>query len=399
MRCNRCGNENPANHRFCGMCGNSLLAEGSPPAPVRVENQAQGSRESQARTTTAPRTTNPAPEKVPAITGPSFLGLGQAPPAQSGRGANLKHDHHLSRSGNLDYLLDDDEEPRGGAGKVLLILVALLLALGFGYLRWRNGGFAWLTAMAKHATTSQPAESSPATDSAPAPDQSAPPNSPAASPGAAPAPDGTIANGSAAAPQPGPTPSASQPAADSSAAKANGSTGNAAGPDANQSSSPAATPPASTESAPGKEAASAETSSEAAAAPSKDESAKAEATPVPAKPSRTRTTPKPAATKSFDQVTEAERYIYARGGARQDCDRGIRMLRPAAEQSNPKAMISLGALYSTGVCVPRDLPSAYRWFALALRKQPDNEPLQENLNRLWAQMTQPERQLAIKLSQ
>jgi len=100
----------------------------------------------------------------------------------------------------------------------------------------------------------------------------------------------------------------------------------------------------------------------------------------------------------FDQVTDAEKYIYGRG-ERQDCDRGLRMLRPAAEQSNPRAMISLGALYSTGVCTPRDLPTAYRWFALALRKQPDNVPLQENLQRLWAQMTQPERQLAIKLSQ
>ena len=98
-------------------------------------------------------------------------------------------------------------------------------------------------------------------------------------------------------------------------------------------------------------------------------------------------------------MSDAERYIYGRGGARQDCDRGLRILRPAADQANPRAMISLGALYSTGVCTPRDLPTAYRWFALALRKQPENQPLQENLQRLWSQMTQPERQLAIKLSQ
>jgi TPR repeat protein len=98
-------------------------------------------------------------------------------------------------------------------------------------------------------------------------------------------------------------------------------------------------------------------------------------------------------------VAEAEKYIYARGGVQQDCDRGLRTLRPAAQQADPRAMISLGALYSTGVCTPRDLPTAYRWFALALRKQPDNQPLQENLQRLWSQMTQPERQLAIKLSQ
>ena len=107
---------------------------------------------------------------------------------------------------------------------------------------------------------------------------------------------------------------------------------------------------------------------------------------------------KPAAGRPFDVVSEAERYIYGRG-VRQDCEHGMHLLKPAAEQSNPKAMISLGALYSTGTCMPRDLPTAYRWFALALHKQPDNQALQDDLQKLWSRMTQPERQLAIKLSQ
>jgi TPR repeat protein len=97
-------------------------------------------------------------------------------------------------------------------------------------------------------------------------------------------------------------------------------------------------------------------------------------------------------------VAEAERYIYGRGVG-QDCERGLRLLKPSAQQANPNAMISLGALYSTGTCTPRDLPTAYRWFALALHKQPDNQALQNDLQKLWSQMTQPERQLAIKLSQ
>jgi hypothetical protein len=62
-------------------------------------------------------------------------------------------------------------------------------------------------------------------------------------------------------------------------------------------------------------------------------------------------------------------------------------------------MISLGKLYSAGMCAPRDLPTAYRWFAVALHKEPDNRNLQDDLQRLWSQMTPPERQLAIKLSQ
>jgi TPR repeat protein len=84
---------------------------------------------------------------------------------------------------------------------------------------------------------------------------------------------------------------------------------------------------------------------------------------------------------------------------RQDCDRGLRMLKSAADRSDAKAMVSLGGLYSAGTCTPRDLPTAYRWFALALHKQPDNQTLQDDLERLWSQMTQPERQLAIRLSQ
>jgi TPR repeat protein len=86
-------------------------------------------------------------------------------------------------------------------------------------------------------------------------------------------------------------------------------------------------------------------------------------------------------------------------GAPQDCERGLRILKPAANQANAKAMIEMGALYSAGLCTPRDLPTAYRWFAQALRKDPDNLAVQTDLQKLWGEMTQPERQLAIKLSQ
>jgi hypothetical protein len=36
---------------------------------------------------------------------------------------------------------------------------------------------------------------------------------------------------------------------------------------------------------------------------------------------------------------------------------------------------------------------------MALRKEPDNASVQTDLQKLWGEMTQPERQLAIKLSQ
>lgn len=107
---------------------------------------------------------------------------------------------------------------------------------------------------------------------------------------------------------------------------------------------------------------------------------------------------KPSPVTPFDSTVEAERYIYGRG-VRQDCDRGLRLLKPAAAQANLKAMMTLGELYSSGTCTPRDLPTAYRWYALALRKQPESQSLQDNLQKLWSQMTPPERQLAIRLSQ
>ncbi len=97
-------------------------------------------------------------------------------------------------------------------------------------------------------------------------------------------------------------------------------------------------------------------------------------------------------------MAEARKYLYGRG-ASQDCDRGLRLLKPAANAANPKAMIEMGALYSAGLCTPRDLPTAYRWFALALRKDPENSTVQGDLQKLWGEMTQPERQLAIKMSQ
>jgi TPR repeat protein len=77
----------------------------------------------------------------------------------------------------------------------------------------------------------------------------------------------------------------------------------------------------------------------------------------------------------------------------------MRMLKPSADAGNPKAMAEMGALYSAGLCTPHDLPMAYRWFAIALRKDPGNEAVQADLQKLWGEMTQPERQLAIKLTQ
>jgi hypothetical protein len=411
VRCGRCGNENAEANRFCGMCGASLVATppvaprfpAQPPSTVPPEEVTVPPRQpvvpvpaQPAPTPPVVRPESPAPaERLPArqsqsttarspapvITGPSFLGLSTPGPHVERPAAEQDA---LRPSSNLDYLLDDEEEPERGRGKLVFVVVALALALGFGYLHWKQGGFAWLNADAKKpAAVQQTPEAAPSpgsgvasesatagvvspavgtTDNPPAPAAGGAGASPEAGDGQAVPPTAT----SQAAPaQPIQTAPAQNAPAESQAPDPNlpaGTKPQIAGPDPNQQSTSAAAP------------------TEPAAAVRKPSPAR----PAPAKP--------------VDSVTDAERYIYGRG-VRQDCDRGLHLLKPAAEQLNSKAMISLGALYSTGTCTPRDLPTAYRWFALALHKEPDNQALQDDLQKLWSQMTQPERQLAIKLSQ
>jgi hypothetical protein len=328
----------------------------------------------------------------PSISGPSFLGLNDQTPRER---PNLSTDPYARpHARSLDYLLEDDEEPRrGGAGKIILILLALALAGGFGYLRWKNQGFGWLgthsnkpSAVEQTSETTEPNPNAPATSTNP----STPPVSATGQTAAQPAPDTSIQ------PAANTPPSTAAPAANvppSNAAtntpttKAPADTGATTRPTedtANHSEASSAKP--SEDETKGSATSSDETS--AAAAP-KPKPPVHEAPPKP-----TAATPAPA----VDTVAEARKYIYGRGVA-QDCDRGLRLLKPAANQSNPKAMIEMGALYSAGLCTPHDLPTAYRWFALALRRDPENQAVQADLQKLWGEMTQPERQLAIKLSQ
>ncbi|MGD0567474.1 MAG: zinc-ribbon domain-containing protein [Candidatus Sulfotelmatobacter sp.] len=429
MRCGRCGNENSETNRFCGMCGAPLIAKaqavaqasGPGPAarptgsvaaaravaaPVQKETARPVAREASAPAAASGVTAERSPAVLssinvrasyvkassePIITGPSFLGLNK--PADPGRDA-------LQSSSSVDYLLEDDEEePKRGRGKFVLVLAALVLAAGFGYLHWKQGGFAWLnsdgTKLAA-APTSEGAQNGAASGS---------PNG-AANPSSTTAPAGTVG-------------SASVPATDGATAVAPTASGTV---QSNPSQgtlpgTPAGTGPVSSPSAASQSAEAATPSQTTPAAQESNSSAPADspsqnAVPPPtteANPAETPATPtskipihKPSPAKlparPVDPVAEAERLIYG-NGVRQDCDRGMRALKSAAEQSNAKAMISLGALYSTGSCVPRDLPTSYRWFALALHKEPDDQALQDDLQKVWGQMTQAERQLAIKLTQ
>ncbi len=402
MRCSRCGNENLDGNRFCGMCGATLLAASTTAASASVQSAAPSATKVPSSAPPAPvqpqtpppsRTTAPVSDDAPFISGPSFLGLNDPAPRKR---ASLSTDPHASSSaGNLDYLLEDEEAPRhGGAGKFVLILLALALAAGFGYLRWKNQKFGWLGAGTNKPSAA--AQNPDATGTNPAtPTELSAPSTPATTPSIQPVPDPTAAPPAAAntgSPNTASPNTASPAASTSTANPTTGSTPASSAPTTvDNTAAPSNTAPSSTAAAPA-------ATEPAASAPDTS----AATSPKPAKPADARPTPKPPAAvkpaKPFDSVAEAQKYLYGKG-VPQDCERGMRLLKPAVNQSNPKAMIEMGALYSAGLCTPHDLPTAYRWFALALRKDPDNQAVQSDLQKLWGEMTQPERQLAIKLSQ
>jgi TPR repeat protein len=106
--------------------------------------------------------------------------------------------------------------------------------------------------------------------------------------------------------------------------------------------------------------------------------------------------PKPAdalANPEDSLVSEGEKYLYG-NGVPQNCERAQKDILTAARQQNSRAYTLLGAMYATGHCVSRDLPTAYRWFARALHQDPGNTRLQQNLEVIWRQMTPEERQVA-----
>jgi len=407
VRCPRCGNENLDQNRFCGMCGASLL---SSTEPVSVTAPVPSASQSAAAPAPA-ETSRPSPpdsDTSPSISGPSFLGLNDRGRSAPRKRASLSIDPDSAPGSNLEYLLDEEEpQHHWGIGKILLILIALALAVGFGYLRFKNQGLAWLNGLKKPTAAVAQNSSTPDTTNAPAASPSITPDSQPPVQPLASAPQPATGN-------PGNAPSGNAPTTAPAATTA---------PTSATSTPATSTPPEapkSTDMTAATEADKALTSDKAVPTPAKDSTATPDKDSAAANDTESDTTaaaskpaekpkpepkapaPKPsAATKaasSYDAVAEARKYLYGRG-APQDCDRGMRLLKPEANKSNPKAMIEMGALYSAGLCAPRDLPTAYRWFAIALRKDPGNTSVQADLTKLWGEMTQPERQLAIKLTQ
>jgi hypothetical protein len=305
------------------------------------------------------------------VSGPSFLGLGD------------------ERSRDLDYLLED--EPPRGHGRLYLALLLLIVSASLLAWHWQRDGYPWTgytlkptAAVAPPPTTSQAPASAPAPDSAaaagpvvpiqptanPAPPETQPTTSEATPP--------SSADSGAPVPSTAAAPLAAKPAGQVSPADNEVS-----------DSAPAATKPTTAVSSQDAEPETDETLPKGVRVPT------SAPTPKTASPKPSPALAAPADSFEDRLVADGEKYLYGRG-VPEDCSRAQRNLQIGARNSNPKAQTLLGAMYATGHCVNRDLPSAYRWFAKALHGDPGNSRVQRDLEVLWKQMTPEERLLAMK---
>ncbi|MBS1852463.1 MAG: SEL1-like repeat protein [Acidobacteria bacterium] len=111
----------------------------------------------------------------------------------------------------------------------------------------------------------------------------------------------------------------------------------------------------------------------------------------------------PAAIQPAVTSADSEEQLVAMGqkylngdGVPQDCGKAQKNLLTAGFRSNVKAQSLLGTMYATGRCVPRDLPTAYRWFARALHEEPENTRVASDLDALWRQMSPAEKKAALR---
>lgn len=354
IRCPKCGYSNDAEFRFCGMCGAALnrpyeepIRSKPAPPPERssaaTASAADPAWASQGRRTYTeerplPRIDSTAKREYSPVNGPSFLGLDPT-------GA--------SSEPTPQYLLEDDEP--SGHGRLFLALF-LLLAVGGGlFWQWQHEGYPWNPAP-KQTTSSISGE---ATDAS-APPSTADAAQPAGSPNPAPAkPDPSSVAEDKAAPPP---PAAKEEKKDDASSQAQPSEDKA-------ESEPAPKP------------------------------AKAAVAPAAAKAKRGIREPAPEPADDPDPsealFVDGQKYLYGSGVA-EDCGRARTKLMAAANQSNSKAQSTVATMYATGHCLPRSLPSAYHWFAVALHNDRDNGRLQRDLEVIWSQMTAEEKEIALK---
>jgi TPR repeat protein len=446
VRCPKCGEDNSEKFRFCGMCGTLLESpakvaptrpapapnlsspQAIPPPPVSKttisqtpipqtrtaverEHEIAMRRPVVANPSSKPAALRSDRNSVPPISGPSMLGLdfpvvsrpepGEAPLKQARLNelsANqLDENRHTqtpvradrytakeaaaefdaprfndlsvdslrqtSFSGLDSYI--EQEQAKSGVGRALLLLI-LLAALGAaGW--WTYNNYRSIAQTRKAQSEAANAVEAP--------------------------PESSQAKGSAAAdttPPPAAAPVAKQSAPASDVAEGPSENAGPASGTTTADNPPAQPAPAEKPAPVAKSPAVAKTPPPKKISPQRE--------PVMATATASKVPP-PAPTDNGDSsFRKAEAYLYGRG-APQNCDEAVRNLKEASAKSNAKARSAFGTMYATGHCVPRDLPTSYLWFALALRVDPNNQILEKDLTAVWNQMTPPERQMATRMKQ
>lgn len=388
MICPKCGEDNSDTFRFCGMCGTLLeprletrvdatRVEARRPVGAPVPNLPTfvppSSPPEQSKTANTSESVHPlvvenapvpANKPVPPISGPSMLGLDR-PGSQFGPNQPANQPTHQPTMDSLRERsfsgLDsffEPEQPKNG-GRRILLMVVLLAALGgagwWAYTNYLGAAEPLKPDTATSSTSESPAEA-PSTNS-----------------------EAKIA---AAAPSVSSSPAAGPPPAAPSGQAPEGLSENAdAAPDVGTKP---ATPAPSTKIAPTEKIAAKREPGLTSARASKADASR-------------QTAPQVADTGDAD-FRKADAFLYGRGAA-ENCDQAVKYLKAASAKSNAKARSAFGTMYATGHCVPRDLPTSYLWFALALQVDPNNQILEKDLNSVWSEMTPPERQLATRMKQ
>ena len=408
--CPHCGENNPDNYKFCGMCGANLLsaspASEKPAAKASIETSKAARTQGMAFSRMEPRggarpdtltidelrpavttESHKIDEPVQPIAGPSLLGLNQPTPETI---------RETTFRGMTTYY---PEERHPAWGRILLTLIFIVGLVALGWWRYKNYGVpghgmpGWLSAMNKTTPPSdnrtpeygaKPAGQSANQNTDQNKTQTTDQNNAAAS-GETPASTNPTADSTNASDQPSAGSEKSSDskaekgsdnkAADSKSAEANSAKNADKTADKNSDTADTATAPAK----------SAKASKPATSKANADDSAPA-----------AKLKPAAGSAEGDGLFRKGEAYLYGRG-VPESCSQAIRYLKSASDKSNSKARSTFGTMYATGHCVPRDLPTSYRWFALALQADPNNSILEKDLGAIWNQMTPPERQLATKL--
>ena len=357
--CPKCGEVNSSNFLFCGMCGTILdpvrratpaAPPLSPPPPRAVERQPALNNPvtppppaPPVKPPVAPTPVASAP--VPSIGGPSLLGLDQANPSP-----NVDAFRDQAFAGLASYGRPQEQR---SAGRVLLMIALIAALAGAGWWTYKN--YIAVADSGKTVATAPVREAI-----------STPPQDPASKQSEKNAVEKDDAKATPA------------PAADA--------------PPENTNAAPAITPPVENP---------APVAAKQSAKPEGEKIQKPIApAPLPARHEVSATRlPAPQATPATDSgdalFRRGEAYLYGRHGT-EDCANALKFLKMASDKQHAKARSMMGTMYATGHCVSHDLPSSYRWFALALRVDPNNVILEKDLSAVWNQMTPPERQLATK---